>query len=467
MDHMIRQQLARDFDDNLLYKATGVVRLAEREDRIIEFDISYDYMPEFDALENGKMEYFQLSFPDGTTIVKSHSLGTGSLPQSSIGPGATRYRDVRLPNGREGRLVSFIFTPELHKDEDEDTDAIGTINTNGETVTRARIPDKLPPDTGVVVSVARSQESLMHLLDTIRIILAATCLALMAAVWLLVRYCVRQGLGPLRRIAEEVRRVDSTKLHTRLATDPESEELKPITDQLNHLLQRLHDAFEREKRFSGNVAHELRTPIAELRTLAEVGKRWPGDQSMVKQFFGDLVNLADDMERTVTNLLNLARLDAGQQSVDLESVNLSGLIEKCWKQTASEAEARDINLDNRADRELQVTTDEDKLNLIVINLFSNAINYSPPGSMIVAETREADSGIQFSVSNLTADLTERDLPLMFDRFWRKDKARTKGRYAGLGLSLVQALGEILGLRVMPELASNGTLTMTLQGFQSA
>lgn len=467
VDHMIRRQLARDFDDNLLYRATGLVRLADREDRKIEFDISYDYMPEFGALENGEMEYFQLFFPDGTTIAKSHSLGTASLPRDSAGFKNPAYRDVRLPDGRKGRMVSFIFTPEVHQDDDEDADANSTASGNDDEVTLAKIPGNLPSDSGITISVAKGRESLVQLLDTIRIILVSTCLALMAAVWLLVRYCVQRGLGPLRRIADEVQSLDSTKLDTRLTTNPQSEELKPITDQLNHLLERLHDAFEREKRFSGNVAHELRTPIAELRTLAEVGKRWPGDQDMVKQFFGDLVNLADDMERTVTNLLNLARLDAGQRSVELESVNLSSLIEKCWKQTAMEAEARGVHLDNRVERELRVTTDEDKLNLIVVNLFSNAVSYSPPGSRITVEATVADSGIQFSVSNLTVDLTERDLPLMFDRFWRKDKARTKGRYAGLGLSLVQALGEILELSVMPELDPSGTLTMTLRGFEPA
>jgi signal transduction histidine kinase len=467
VDHMIRRQLASDFDQNLLYEAMGLVRLADREDRVIEFDFSYDYMPEFDALENKKMEYFQLSFPDGTTFAKSRSLGAVSLPRASSRLETPSYRDVLLPDGHEGRMVSFIFAPEIRKDNDEDVDAAGATKGSSEKVTLAKIPDSLPTDTGIRISVAKGRESLVQVLDTIRITLVSTCLALMAAVWLLVRYCVQRGLGPLRRIADEVRSLDSTKLNTQLATDPKSEELKPITDQLNHLLERLHDAFEREKRFSGNVAHELRTPIAELRTLAEVGKRWPGDQGMVAQFFGDLVNLADDMERTVTNLLSLARLDAGQHSVDLDSVNLSGLIEKCWKQTAVEAELRKIGLDNRIESELRVTTDEDKLNLIVVNLFSNAVSYSPPGSTIVVEAREADSGIQFSVSNLTVDLTERDLPLMFDRFWRKDKARTKGRYAGLGLSLVQALGEILDLRVMPELDPNGTLTMTLQGFEPA
>lgn len=467
IDHLIHKQLAREFDSNLLYKTMGLVRLIEREDRTIDFDFSYVHMPEFGAPGDDGMEYFQLSFPDGTTIAKSVSLGAETLPETRLHSNGARYQDVVLPDNRDGRMVSFAFTPEVQRDDEEDSSSVNGSFPGGEETTVVQIPGSLPSDTSISISVAKGKESLEHLLSGIRIAMISTCLALMLAVWLLVRFCVDRGLGPLRRIASEVRELDSTKLNTRIRTDPGSEEVKPITDQLNHLLGRLHDAFEREKRFSGNVAHELRTPIAELRTLAEVGRKWPGDQAMVRQFFGDLVNLADDMERTVTNLLNLARLDAGKHDVELESVNLFDLIERCWRQAAVEAEIRKISFDNRIRSDLHVTTDEDKLNLIVANLFSNAVAYSPPGSKIVVEAREAESGIQFSVSNLTIDLTERDLPLMFERFWRKDKARTKGRYAGLGLSLVQALGELLELRILPELDPDGTLTMTLHGFEPA
>ncbi|MGA8260885.1 MAG: ATP-binding protein [Arenicellales bacterium] len=467
IDRLLHRQLAGDFDRTLLYKAMVLVRLAEREGRIIEFDFNYDFMPEYKAREKEKAEYFELALPDGTPIAKSRSLGSASLPGATSPLANPVFRDINLPNGRKGRMVSFTFAPQRRTDDDEDADGVSGSGVNEDEQTLIQVPDNLAANVDVGISVAKSKASLIHLLDAIRAALSLTCLTLIVAVWLLVRFCVDRGLRPLREIAGEVRDLDSTKLHTRITTDPRSKELKPITDQLNHLLARLQHSFEREKRFSGNVAHELRTPIAELRTLAEVGKRWPGDQGMVEEFFGDLVSLADDMERTVTNLLSLARLDAGRQNVELESVNLSDLIEKCWKQISVEAEVKNVDLDNRISSDLRVTTDEDKLNLIVINLFSNAVSYCPPQSTIVVQAREADSEIQFSMSNLTLDLSERDLPLMFERFWRKDKARTKGRYAGLGLSLVQALGEILDLTVMPELAPDGLLTMTLRGFEPA
>lgn len=465
VDRLLREQLERDFDRNLLDKAMLLVSLTGRDARVIEFDFSYEFMPEFDDEDGDEAEYFEFLLPDGTLFARSESLEDDTLLDTAPPAKEPRFEDVELPDGREGRMVLLSFAPQVDIDEEE-ADKASVVSTEDEDEIQMVIPDNLPVDTEVGLAVAKGKETLSELLGAIRTTLVLTFLGLIAAVAIFVHLCVDRGLTPLRMIAGEVRDLDSTKLNTRIKTIPRTEELRPITDQLNHLLERLDEAFEREKRFSGNVAHELRTPIAELRTLAEVGKKWPGDQSMVRMFFGDLVNLADDMERTVTNLLNLARLDAGQQELELESVNLSRVIEKCWKQVAAEAENKSVQLDNRIRKDLMVRTDQDKLVLIVGNLFANAVNYSLERSSIVVEAREANSRIQFSVSNLSVDLTERDLPLMFERFWRKDKARTKGRYAGLGLTLVAALGEILDITVRPTLDTNGRLTMTLSGLEA-
>lgn len=465
VDRLLRNQLERDFDRNLLDKAMLLVSLTDRDARIIEFDFSDEFMPEFGDEDGEEAEYFEFRLPDGTPFARSESLEDDVLMNTTSPGDEPRFEDVELPDGRDGRMVVLSFAPQVDIDEEEVSETQAST-AGDEDETQVLIPDSLPEDVKVELAVAKGKETLTELLGAIRTTLVTACLGLIGAVAIFVHLCVDRGLMPLRMIAGEVRNLDSTKLNTRLRTAPKSEELRPITDQLNHLLERLDEAFEREKRFSGNVAHELRTPIAELRTLAEVGSKWPADQSMVKGFFGDLVDLADDMERTVTNLLNLARLDAGQQELELESVNLAKVIGKCWKQLAAEAEKKGIRLENRIGDDLMVRTDKDKLVLIVINLFVNAVNYSPEQSSIVVEAKITNSRIQFSVSNLSVDLTERDLPLMFERFWRKDKARTKGRYAGLGLALVAALGEILDLKVSPALDPDGRFTMTLSGLEA-
>jgi signal transduction histidine kinase len=211
----------------------------------------------------------------------------------------------------------------------------------------------------------------------------------------------------------------------------------------------------------------LRTPIAELRALAEVGGKWPADEMLVRGFFGDLVNLAEDMERTVGNLLVIARLDAGQQVVDLQSIDLRVLVDGTWRLFERDARLRGVRFDNRIDPAVRVQSDRDKLLMILGNLLSNAVDYSPDESEIVIEARRSESRISVSVSNRTIDLTERDMPLLFERFWRKDQARTGGRHAGLGLSVVKALAEVLDHRIIPRIDRQGRFTVTLSDILAA
>ena len=296
--------------------------------------------------------------------------------------------------------------------------------------------------------------------------LLVTFLFLMIALALLSRFSISHGLLPLKRMTRAVAGLDASRLHERLP-ETQSEDLIPITNQLNNLLNRLEQAFQREKRFSGNVAHELRTPISELRAIAEVGKGWPEEREMVESFFGDLVGLADDMERTVVNLLMLARLDSGTHEVKQEPFDLTELVDTIWKRMSNEVAKKKIKLDNRLRHGLKVQSDKDKLKLILINVLYNAISYSPEDSEIVIEARELDSALNVAISNKAVNLSEKDLPMMFERFWRKDQARTDGSHAGLGLSLVKALADVLNLKIKPLIDARHRFTLSLSGFVPA
>ena len=114
-----------------------------------------------------------------------------------------------------------------------------------------------------------------------------------------------------------------------------------------------------------------------------------------------------------------------------------------------------------------MTTDKDKLSLMLNNMLSNAVNYSPPGSRISIEAKADEEGVAFSISNPAPDLCQRDLAMMFERFWRQDQARTGAHHVGLGLSVIKALAEILELVVHPRLDTGGSLTMTVSGLQPA
>jgi len=477
IDLLLGRELRREFDSNLLAKARLLSGLVERDRNSIEFEPASRFMPEFESRQ--PLEYYELRLQQGALIDMSPSFGDTdraimTLRGLSREP---RFRDVRLPDGRSGRQVSFLFEPRLDEDfeagedepEEDDPAEASEVEEGGDAdeVIFHLSEAEATGNPQVAITLARGTEELNQLIWMARTILGAAFILLIAGVALLAWITVRRGLGPLTRLSREVRKLDADRLFMRVSGDQEVEELKPITRQLNDLLDRLDQAFQREKRFSGDVAHELKTPISELRTMSEVGREWSDEREMVEGFFGDLVDLADDMERTVTNLLTLAHLDAGNRVVSFESVNLSELVDAVWKRLENDAQHRRITMDNKIPGEINVKTDRDKLTLILVNLISNAVSYAAEGSTITVDTMEVGDSVRLSITNIATDLTEQDLEVMLERFWRKDQSRTGGRHAGLGLSLVKELATVLNLRIRSLLDSGSHFTLTLSGLARA
>lgn len=510
IDAQLSRQLENEFNRSLLAKAMTMVTLTEQDTGIVEFDLVEKLAPEF--MPGDHAEYVQLSYRDATGIVlhKSTSLGNEVLSYKVAELDAPHFEDLTLPDGRAGRLVSLKFIPiddsgnedegeeesraddassgrQTVDDESEDDGASEDDESSAETSDDSSEADvggggKAPLAQGsgtaqagsgpgqeilVDLALAQGKEPLSELVSTMRTTLLLSFLLLMALLAGLARISIQTGLKPLRRIAREVEHIGAENLHERVTEEQETRELQPITHRLNDLLARLEEAFDREKRFSGNVAHELRTPIAELRALAEVGKEWPSERDMVEGFFGDLIGLADDMERTVANLLMLARLDAGTQDIRQESFDLALLVEGIVAKFSDQIEEKALRFRNKVPPGVAVMTDKDKLKLILINIIYNAISYSPEGSEIAIQATQVNSHVELNVSNDTVDLDENDVSMMFERFWRKQQVRTGSNHAGLGLSLVKALAELLNLKVRPMLDAGSRFTLSLSGLVPA
>lgn len=463
VDHLLRDKLKQEFDKNLLSKAMVLASLAERETDHIELDFVSKFMPEFDSRK--PLEYYEVHLENGELIDLSLSLGGNFLPTTDQVTGSPQFLDIILPDGEKGRMVVFLFLPRL--EEDGEAEENESENEQDEEIIYHLGDESTETDIRVSLALAKGVEELEALVLAARLIIGTVFLILVIGLVFLVRYSVAQGLKPLRRISNEVRSLDAEKLYLRISQASEYEELEPITRQLNNLLARLDSAFQREKRFSGDVAHELKTPIAELRAMSEVGKEWANERELVEGFFGDLVNLADDMERTVTNLLTLARLDAGTQILQMESANLSRLVDDIWHRLENDAAEKGIDLQNSVAHNVNVQTDKDKLRLILINILSNAIKYSPNDTTITVDATEADGAIKLSVTNVAIDLSEQDLKVMFERFWRKDQSRSGAGHAGLGLSLVKALSEVLNLNIKSLLGKGSRFTVSLSGLTTA
>lgn len=416
--------VTEEFDAALLAETRGLRSLIAIEDGIVEFEYPTDAMPHFERREDA--DYFQIWLHDGKALPNGRS---GSLPagmdlaRTESLSRVPSFRDMTLPDGRRGRSVqlSFVPGPDLADRADEEPAAASH-----------------PVDYFFVLVVARSREPLDSLIASTRLAIvgAGAAAALLAA--LLVGLAVASGLRPLRAISAQVRALHAENLGARVSAPGAPSELAPIVHQLNALLARLEASFERERRFAGHVAHELRTPIAELRSLAEVGVRWPEDLASTRRFFTDVHEIAGRMERVVVDLLLLARCHAGVEKAQRRPVRLAPLVR-------SQAGADRVAID--VPEGLVVDSDPLKLSLIVSNLLDNALAYAAPGGAVRCVAEGRDSRFRLEITNPAEPLTEEDMRNLAEPFWRKDRARSPEGHSGLGLSLVTALAQLLGLEV--------------------
>jgi two-component system sensor histidine kinase QseC len=449
MESLLRGQVTEEFDAALLVKARALVALSEQEDGQIEFDYEPGSMPEYERSE--RPEYFQLWLDDGTALFRSGRLDR-DLPRTPSLSAQPAMRDVQLPDGRFGRAVQLTFVPRGPGEDDDPEESTG--------------PGQLDREEGalaVVLVVARSRDRLDRLIARMRLTVfgagAVACLLAALFVW----RALVTGFRPLEVIAAQVEGLDAESLDTRIELPRSPRELAPIVHQLNAMLGRLEHSFERERRFAGNVAHELRTPIAELRSLAEVGAKWPEDEAAVTQFFQDVRDISGRMGTLVVDLLLLARCQARVEKVQSRPARLKELVEESWSKQAPRALRRGLRLRLELPDDLTVETDPDKLGIILANLFDNAASYASEGGEIGCIAAVSGPSFRLAVTNPCEPLDPDDMGNLTEPFWRKDKARSSGEHAGIGLSLVSALAGLLGLHVEFALGADGTFRATLNG----
>lgn len=291
-------------------------------------------------------------------------------------------------------------------------------------------------------------------LRTLTLILVGTGLASLALLVPLLRTVLRRGLQPLDVLAARTAAIDAKKLGTSLPEDDAPLELKPVVSTLNALLRRLETSFSRERRFSSDVAHELRTPVAELRSLGEMVASWPAEATPAA--FADVLAIAREMEDIVNRLTILSRADAGTQPVTLTDLSLTHLVQESIERITPPALAQG-HIITTALTEISLATDATLWKMILTNLWGNAVAHAPEGSTIHAEL----DPLAFSLTNPAPDLREEDLPRLFDRFWRKDASRTGYGHSGLGLSLVHSLATLLGMEPQAHLTKDGRLRIVL------
>jgi signal transduction histidine kinase len=430
-----REILVREFDAALRTKAGALISLVKQERGGVELDLADEFLPEFERPK--RPEYFQFWLADGKVLERSPSLAGADLPRLAGTLERPALWNLALPNARPGRAIGFQFVPQRDQEDSSNTFEIGPVT----------------------VVLARDRIGLDRTLAAFQIRIAAVGVVFLAGIALLTALVVRRGLAPLSRLGDQTAAIDATSLQVRFAPDGMPAELRPIVGRLNDLLARLEEAFQRERRFSADIAHELRTPIAELRALSEVALKWPDDDKTGS--FRESLAVAQRMENLVDGLLTLARCEAGKQPVRREPVALAELFEQIWSPLAEPARSKKLTVTHEIAGGLTVPADPALLRLILTNLLANAVEHTPTGGVVRIRAAVAEGEFDFSVANTVDNLCREDLPHLFERFWRKDAARTGNQHAGLGLALAQASAVAQGMNLRAEMPESSLLRITL------
>lgn len=308
--------------------------------------------------------------------------------------------------------------------------------------------------TRVIVRTASVDETIASVGQSLLLGGVIAVVGSLLCVW----FGVRRGLTPLSRVRDGLASVDAQRIEP-IEWSPEPPiELRPITAAVNDVLRRLKHAMERERRFTDAAAHELRTPIAELRSLTDVASKWP-DGERQRAAIAEAQSIAKEMEAIVECLLDAARGQTNEESV--EPVALGLVVEKELSRASARAEARGLSLGMSCVNGASWTAPLAAVERIVRNLVDNSIEYTCPGGSIEVDITEQRGRTTMRIQNGPVSLSPEDAASAFEPFWRSDKSRESRSHVGMGLTIVDTLARSIGVEreveVTPEQAFRVTL----------
>ena len=442
----IRHVLMREFDAALADSAHTMAACVEADDEGIEIEFDPARVP---ALRNKELpSHFEFWTEDGTVLLRAESLGQTNLPKFHGEEGKPAFRSVLLHGGTAGRALGVSFAPAV-----DDEYVVGETGDHSEVKSSA---EKLPVITLVV---AKSTRQLDAQLAFFRWLLAGSGGVTMIAALVVSLLIVRRGLRPLNALADRIAAIREQELSARIPTKQIPTELAPVVERLNDLLRRLGAAFNRERSFTANVAHELRTPLSGARSTIEVAlsrERSPGEYA---EALNDSLQIVQRMHTMVERLLLLARLEARQVALNKETIHLSEVVDACWESVSEKATARGLSLDNQIPEHLACVADHDGIIMVFANLLENAAQYTDNNGRIWATAKESDGRVKITIANTGCTLTDEQASRVFEPFWRADASRkATGVHCGLGLAVVRQIILALDGTVTSDVEHGGVFT---------
>ena len=249
-------------------------------------------------------------------------------------------------------------------------------------------------------------------------------------------------LKPLRAIQEAVESIISTgKVNARISPTKSVSDLSDLTRLFNQMLERIERLIQGMRDTLDNVAHDLRTPLARLRSIAELALRTPDDKEIAHEALADCIEESERVTTMLDTLMDISEVEAGAMQLRLKKLAVSDIFKHIDDLYQYVAEDKEITFTVEQTPGLHVVADETRISQAIANLVDNAIKYTPNKGRVTLTATADKHEITFAVSDDGPGIPAEDLPRTWDRLFRGDKSRNQQRGLGLGLSLVKAIAQ--------------------------
>jgi heavy metal sensor kinase len=401
--------LTRQVDRTLAETADEVLRASRV--RILQ-DVQVVTIPELDVFRASNV-YVQVWDADSSLISQSRNLGSFTEPLDDVEIDSAEQvtRELTI-NGARLRVLTVPITV--------DENVIGHLQVGASLRTVDAAKTLL-----LVILVAGG---------TVSILLAALVGAFLAS----------RALAPIDRVTQLARQINQADDLSRRINlpGPPNDEIVQLAAAFNESLERLERLFNAQRRFLADVSHELRTPLTVVKGNVELLRRMGPDPTSLDAIESE----AERMSRLVGDLLLLAQAEAGSLPVAREAVELDTLMLEVYGQMRVLANGVDMRITE--EDQARVIGDRDRLKQLMINLVSNALKFTPEGGRVTVGLARKNGWARLTISDTGPGIPPEDLPHIFDRFYRVDKARTRSQGgAGLGLAIAQRIAHIHGGRI--------------------
>jgi heavy metal sensor kinase len=434
--------LRNEMDRTLQTRASEVqnsIELEFRSDPRTQFSRGLIRLPPADNFATPGI-FVQVSMLDGNPVTRSENLGDQSIKMSSA--------VLSRVSGGDSIYTNLMETP-----------------------ANLRVyasPLKVRGQVVGVIAVAATMQNLNDTMRRLATLMGGGIVAVLILAFLVGAFLAHNALVPMDRITRTAQSIaHSSDLTRRIPQSGTQDEVGRLAVTFNEMLGRIEELFRSQQRFVADVSHELRSPLTAIRGNLDLLRRGAAEEPEARhQALAAIDSESERMQRLVADLLLLARADEGIK-IQKQTVELDTLLLDVYRE--GRLLAGDVKISMGNEDQAQVIGDPDRLKQLLLNLVDNAIKYTPSGGQVVLSLDRDTQWVRVTVADNGMGIPAENLPKIFDRFYRVDKARVRDNSngsiggTGLGLAIVKWIAEAHGgrIEVVSEVGKGSTFTLWL------